>query len=38
MIQGCALWITLGYVSINLLVDVLYAVLDPRIRMERANV
>ncbi|MFH0997351.1 MAG: ABC transporter permease [Pseudomonadota bacterium] len=38
MIQGCALWITLGYVSINLLVDVLYAVLDPRIRLERANV
>jgi len=37
MIQGCALWITLGYVSINLLVDVLYAVLDPRIRLERAN-
>ena len=38
MIQGCALWITLGYVSINLLVDVLYAVLDPRIRLERADV
>lgn len=38
MIQGCALWITLGYVSINLMVDVLYAVLDPRIRLERANV
>jgi peptide/nickel transport system permease protein len=38
MIQGCALWITLGYVSINLLVDVLYGVLDPRIRQERANV
>jgi len=37
MIQGCALWITLGYVSINLLVDVLYAVLDPRIRLERVN-
>ncbi len=37
MIQGCALWITLGYVSINLLVDVLYAVLDPRIRLECAN-
>jgi peptide/nickel transport system permease protein len=37
MIQGCALWITLGYVSINLLVDALYAVLDPRIRLERAN-
>ncbi|MFH0782680.1 MAG: ABC transporter permease [Pseudomonadota bacterium] len=36
MIQGCALWITLGYVGINLLVDVLYGVLDPRIRLESA--
>jgi peptide/nickel transport system permease protein len=38
MIQGCALWITLGYVIINLLVDILYGVLDPRIRLERADV
>jgi peptide/nickel transport system permease protein len=38
MIQGCVLWITLGYVSINLLVDVLYAVLDPRIRLKSADV
>jgi peptide/nickel transport system permease protein len=38
MIQGCVLWITLGYVSINLLVDILYAVLDPRIRLESADV
>lgn len=38
MVQGCALWITLGYVGINLLVDVLYGVLDPRIRLGRANV
>jgi peptide/nickel transport system permease protein len=37
MIQGCVLWITLGYVSINLLVDILYAVLDPRIRLESAD-
>lgn len=37
MIQGCVLWITLGYVIINLLVDVLYAVLDPRIRLESAD-
>ncbi len=36
MIQGCALWITLGYVGINLVVDVLYGVLDPRIRLEVA--
>ena len=38
MIQGCVLWITLGFVSINLFVDVLSAVLDPRIRLERADV
>jgi peptide/nickel transport system permease protein len=37
MIQGCVLWITLGYVSINLLVDALYAVLDPRLRLESAD-
>ena len=36
MIQGCVLWITLGYVTINLVVDVLYAMLDPRIRPEGA--
>jgi peptide/nickel transport system permease protein len=38
MIQGCVLWITLGYVSVNLFVDILYAVLDPRIRLEDADV
>ena len=38
MIQGCVLWITLGYVSINLLVDVLYVLLDPRIRLESSHV
>jgi peptide/nickel transport system permease protein len=38
MIQGCVLWITLGYACINLLVDVLYGVLDPRIRLERTAV
>ena len=38
MIQGCVLWITLGFVSINLFVDVLSAVLDPRIRLESADV
>ncbi len=37
MIQGCTLWITLGYVGINLIVDLLYAVLDPRIRLEVTN-
>jgi peptide/nickel transport system permease protein len=37
MIQGCVLWITVGYVSVNLLVDVLYAVLDPRVRLVRAR-
>ncbi|WP_028584415.1 ABC transporter permease [Desulfogranum mediterraneum] len=34
MIQGCVLWITLGYVVVNLFVDLLYAALDPRIRVE----
>jgi peptide/nickel transport system permease protein len=38
MIQGCVLWITFGYVSINLLVDILYAVLDPRIRVVSGSI
>ncbi len=32
MVQGCVLVITVAYVLINTLVDLLYAVLDPRIR------
>jgi peptide/nickel transport system permease protein len=33
-VQGCILLIAITYVSVNLLVDVLYGVLDPRIRYE----
>ncbi|MFO7713595.1 ABC transporter permease [Desulfosarcina sp.] len=32
MVQGCVLLITIGYVIINSAVDLLYTVLDPRIR------
>ncbi|MGD9332277.1 MAG: ABC transporter permease [Desulfobacterales bacterium] len=34
MVQGCVLLITVAYVVINMLVDMLYAMLDPRIRRE----
>lgn len=37
MVQGCILLIAVIYVSVNLLVDVLYGVLDPRIRMDHAG-
>ncbi|HMM42791.1 MAG TPA: ABC transporter permease [Thermomicrobiales bacterium] len=33
LVQGIVLFIAISYVLINLLVDVLYAVLDPRIRL-----
>ena len=33
-VQGCILTIAVTYVSMNLIVDVLYGVLDPRIRYE----
>lgn len=33
MVQGCILIITIGYVSVNFLVDYVYTVLDPRIRI-----
>jgi peptide/nickel transport system permease protein len=33
IVQGCALTIAIMYVGINLLVDVLYAAVDPRIRV-----
>jgi len=36
MVQGCILFITVAYVSVNALVDFCYAVLDPRIRRERS--
>jgi peptide/nickel transport system permease protein/oligopeptide transport system permease protein len=34
LVQGCILLIAVTYVSMNLLVDVVYGVLDPRIRYE----
>ena len=33
VVQGCVLYISLGYVLVNLAVDLLYAVVDPRIRL-----
>jgi peptide/nickel transport system permease protein len=32
LVQGCILFITTGYVTINTIIDVAYGVLDPRIR------
>jgi peptide/nickel transport system permease protein len=37
MVQGCVLIITAAYVAINVLVDFLYTLLDPRIRREVHN-
>ena len=37
VIQGCILFISVGYVLINFVVDILYGVLDPRIRVEAAH-
>ena len=34
LVQGCILLIAVTYVAVNLLVDVLYGWLDPRIRYE----
>ena len=34
MVQGCVLVVTLVYVVANALVDILYSLLDPRIRRE----
>ncbi len=34
VVQGCVLLITVGYVVINAVVDLLYGILDPRIRAE----
>lgn len=34
MVQGCILLIAVTYVAVNLATDVLYGVLDPRIRLE----
>jgi peptide/nickel transport system permease protein len=34
MVQGITLFIAIAYVLINLLVDVSYAVIDPRVRYD----
>jgi peptide/nickel transport system permease protein len=37
MVQGCILLIAIMYVSLNLLTDLLYGMLDPRIRYNRSR-
>jgi peptide/nickel transport system permease protein len=37
MVQGCVLYITIGYVAVNSVVDMLYGIIDPRIRRENAH-
>ena len=37
VVQGCILLITIGYVALNTIVDILYHILDPRIRAEHPN-
>ncbi len=37
LVQGCILWIAMGYVAVNLAVDLLYAWIDPRIRLGSAT-
>ncbi len=37
VVQGCILLITIGYVAINTIVDILYHILDPRIRKEPSH-
>jgi len=34
VVQGCILFITIAYVMVNFLVDILYSFLDPRIRFQ----
>lgn len=34
LVQGCVLWISLTYVAVNLVTDLVYAGLDPRIRLQ----
>ena len=36
MVQGCVLVIAVGYVLINFCVDLLYVVIDPRVRSVRS--
>lgn len=37
MVQGCVLFIAVFYTVINFTVDMLYAAIDPRVRVERAH-
>lgn len=37
MVQGCVLFIAVGYVAVNFLVDASYGLLDPRVRKEGAD-
>jgi ABC-type dipeptide/oligopeptide/nickel transport system permease component len=37
MVQGCILLIAVMYVSLNLFADLLYGMLDPRIRYDRSR-
>jgi len=37
VVQGCIILITIGYVVINTIVDILYNILDPRIRTEPSH-
>jgi len=37
MVQGCVLFIAVFYTVVNFTVDMLYAVVDPRVRMERRH-
>jgi len=37
MVQGCVLFIAVFYTVINFTVDMLYAVVDPRVRLERRH-
>ena len=34
LVQGCILFIALTYVGVNLLTDLVYGVIDPRIRYD----
>lgn len=35
MVQGCILFIAVSYVLVNFIVDIMYSVLDPRVRTEK---
>ena len=35
LIQGYVIWMAFLYVIINLLVDILYGILDPQVRLKR---